>query len=538
MLRRYGIILWILASGLWGTAAQEKDSTDAPIEVLHADRMILKKEYPDLKLLEGHVQLRHKDALLSCDKALLDTKHNFAEAIGHVELNQGDTLRLYAGVVRYDGTRDFALAMDDVRLYDPTMELQTDTLFYDKRQGTAFYRSGGVVRDSVNELRSQVGKYYVKENRYEFIRQVKLTNPDYTILSAHLDYNTQTRTARFYGPTRIMNDRSSIYAEHGQYNMRDSTAWFSGHAFVRNQNTWTAADSIYSDRQRDFYSATGHVRIKDSLNKVLILSGYAEWWQDKDSVMLTRDPVVIHYDRDTFYLAAERILSVRHDSLHFLWAYPRVAFYQKEFSGRADSLYQSSVTRRIEMYRRPVLWNNDSQIAGDTIFVVNDSTGKRIDSLLIPSGVFIIQREPAGFNQIKGKRLKGKFRDGRLRHVDITGNTETVYYLRDDKQQLTGIDRSVCSEINMDLDSTGQAVRIYLRTKPQGTTYPPDQMPEQLKKLNGFDWRGDERITGPDDLLKGRKPDFMPPPMKPIAEPLDEEEKIPFRLPASFRGKF
>ncbi len=538
MLRKFFIYPLIFVGFLSGSVrAQSGQNTGDPIEVLHADRMILKKEYPDLKLLEGHVQLRHKDALLTCDKALLDTKHNFAEAIGNVVLNQGDTLRLYAGILRYDGSRDFSMAIDRVRLYDPTMQLETDTLYYDKRRGTAFYRSGGVIRDSVNVLRSRVGKYFVREKRYEFINRVKITNPDYTILSAHLDYNTHRRTARFFGPTKILSNRNMVYAERGQYNMRDSTAWFTRNAFVRDSKTWTAADSIYSDRQRQFYSATGHVRIKDSLNKVLILAGYAELWQGKDSVMLDRDPVVINYEKDTFYLAAKHIMTARHDSIRLLWAYPSVAFYQKGFSGRADSLFQSSATHRIELYRNPVLWNNDSQITGDTIFVRNDAKGRHIDSLIIPSGVFIIQKEPAGYNQIKGKKLKGKFRNGRLRHIDITGNTETIYYLRDDQNRLNGIDRSVCSEINMELDTTGQAERIYLRDKPQGTTYPPGKIPEHLKKLSGFNWRGDERIRSAADLLKGRKPDFLPPKQKPIAAP-ENNRKNKIRLPASFRGKF
>ncbi len=513
--------------------AQEQKSE--PIQVLHADKMILNKKYPDLKLLTGHVQLQHKDALLTCDKALLDTRKNFAEAIGNVELNQGDTLRLTAGIIRYDGSRDFALAMEKVHLTDPTMQLDTDTLFYDKRRDLAYYRSGGIIRDTINTIRSRIGRYYIKQNRYEFQNGVRIDNPDYRIRSVHLDYDTRAQITRFLGPTEIRNASDLIYAEGGQYHSRDSVAWFTGRTFVRSKDRWTSADSIYADRQKDFYAATGRVRIKDSTNGILTLAGYAEMWNARDSVFLDRKPVVVNYDaKDTLYLAAGHIIVRKRDSFRETFAYPDVRFFQRDFSGRADSLYQSGKKHRIELHRRPVLWNNDSQITGRSIVILNDSTGRHIDSLLIPRDVFIAQKDSAGFNQIKGKELRGKFIDGRLRHIDIRGNTETVYYLRDDQNRLTGIDRSVCSEINIDLDTTGQAVRIYLRDKPQGTTYPPGQIPPQSKQLKGFEWRGKERIASPDELLEGRPLDFDPPKLPDIPEYVPPRKSSEPILPKSF----
>ena len=542
-MKRGFLFIWLLLSGMagpWGQAfygLRAQAGGGEPIEVLHADRMILSKKYPDLKLLDGHVRLKHKNAVLSCDKALLDTRKNFAEAIGHVILNQGDTLKLYADVIRYDGSKDFALAMGHVRMYDPTMQLQTDTLFYDKRRETAFYRSGGIIRDSINTLQSKVGKYFVKQNRYEFVHNVKVINPEYTILSTHLDYNTQQQVTRFFGPTKIIGDNSWVYAERGQYNSRDNTAWFTQKAFVHDRNKWTVADSIYSDRNARYYAASGHVRMKDSLRKVLIMAGYAQLLQGGDSVVLEQKPVIINYDRDTFYLAARRIYFARRDSTRRMYAFPQVAFYRKDFSGRADSLYQSNTTGRIELYKNPVLWSNESQITGDRIFIVNDSATNRVDSLLMPHGVFIAQKEEGGYNQIKGKSLKGKFVEGRLRHIDIRGNTETVYYLKDDQGRLSGIDRSVCSRIHIDLDTAGQATKIVLYDNPKGTTYPPGRMPKAEKFLPGFKWLGDKRIQSPDELLQGAPLDFNPPVLKPVYREEEDRKAVPVKLPASFLKK-
>ena len=277
------------------------------------------------------------------------------------------------------------------------------------------------------------------------------------------------------------------------------------------------------------------MRVKDSTNGLLILAGYAEMWNDRDSVFLDRKPVVVSYDKtDTLYLAAGHIIVRKQDTFREIFAFPGVRFFQRDFSGRADSLYRSGKLHRTELHKEPVIWNNDSQITGQSILILNDSTDKKIDSLIIPRDVFIAQQDSAGFNQIKGKELRGKFIDGRLRHIDIRGNTETLYYLRDDNNRLTGIDRSVCSEINIDLDTTGNAVRIFLRDNPQGTSYPPGQIPPQIKQLKGFRWRGKERIVSPQQLLDGRPLDFNPPTHPEIREYVPPRKKQKISLPRSF----
>ena len=46
------------------------------------------------------------------------------------------------------------------------------------------------------------------------------------------------------------------------------------------------------------------------------------------------------------------------------------------------------------------------------------------------------------YNQIKGKRLIGLFKNNQLYNVDIIKNTEVIYYSRNDKGELVGINTS------------------------------------------------------------------------------------------------
>ena len=105
-----------------------------------------------------------------------------------------------------------------------------------------------------------------------------------------------------------------------------------------------------------------------------------------------------------------------------------------------------------------------------------------------------------GYNQVKGVNLYGKFKDKTLDNVDIIKNTEVIYYMRNDKQELIGINKSVCSKINLKLDKN-KIDDLTLFDKPDSDIYPEKELPENARKLRGFIWRGDERIKSIDDLF-------------------------------------
>ncbi|HEU0137827.1 MAG TPA: OstA-like protein, partial [Flavobacterium sp.] len=67
-------------------------------------------------------------------------------------------------------------------------------------------------------------------------------------------------------------------------------------------------------------------------------------------------------------------------------------------------------------------------------------------------------------------------------------------------QELIGINKSVSSRINMVLD--GNKIETLTQFgKPEGQIYPEKELPENVRKLRGFVWRGDERIKSKDDIF-------------------------------------
>ncbi len=489
-----------------GFSQQNLNDKPALIQILHADYATTNEKYPGKQLLSGNVEIEHDHATLYCDKAIVDKQENTAIAVGNVRMVQGDSLEMRSGYLSYDGNQSFAKAIDHVFLQDPKMNLQTDTLMLDRKKQIAFYNSGGIIHDSINELKSKIGKYFLNQKKYSFINNVHINNPDYQLDSYQLDYFTDSGVSNFYGPTKIYNDHSYIYSEKGHYDSKNKISWFVKNAFIKDRHTTIRGDSLYYEQKTGYANANRNVVLHDSLNNVWIFSNYGEYWGKKDSIEVTKKPLIISIsNKDSLYIRAQKFIAAGKQDQRKLWGFNQVRFFSKDFSGRADSLYRDDRLRILKLMKKPVLWNGNSQITGNIIKIKNDSLN-HADSLFIPKKVFIIQKDSAGYNQIKGKKLVGKFVKNKIHKIDILGNTEVIYYLRDEQNNLTGIEKNKSSKISITFDKKTDIETVKFYEKVEGIIYPPGKLTKKIFK--GFDWRGKEIIRTKKDVLEGFMPVF------------------------------
>lgn len=179
-----------------------------------------------------------------------------------------------------------------------------------------------------------------------------------------------------------------------------------------------------------------------------------------------------------------------------------VRFYKTDMSGKCDSIHSSQKDALTKLIGKPILWNYENQMTGDVMHLIGNNNTEKLDSLKVLNNAFIVSKDTVGtgFNQVKGVNLYGKFKDNKLNEVDIIKNTEIIYYMRNDQQELIGINKSVGSKINLILDkNTIESITIF--NKPDGEIYPEKELPENARKLRGFVWRGDERIKSKDDIF-------------------------------------
>lgn len=474
------------------------------IQIENADFQDINQfEIPDAVLLTGNVRVRHEGVVMTCNKAYFFQKENYIKAFGQVQMVQGDTLYLNSTYAEYNGNVKKAYATGNVVMRSPESSLVTDTIHFDRMKQEAFYKTKGVITNRNNTLKSNAGTYYVKEKKYRFLTAVELKNPEYTILSNHLDYYTSSGHSYLFGPSTITGKDNFIYTENGFYNTKKNVGHFLRKSYIKYKDRKIEGDSLYFDRTREFSSGTRNVKITDTINRAIIKGHYAELYKKQDSVYMTRRASVRYWvENDSMFVHAKKIYLTGKPGERIIRGEKNVRFFKTDMSGKCDSLHSDQKVALTKLIGKPILWNGDKQLTGDVMHLIGNNATEKLDSLKVLNNAFIISKDTlgAGFNQVKGINLYGKFRENKLYEVDVVKNNEVIYFMRNDQNELIGINKTACSRINMTLNGN-DVDTITFFDRVNGTLYPEEDFPENVRKLRGFVWRIEERINSKEDIF-------------------------------------
>ncbi|GHA44011.1 hypothetical protein GCM10007103_26540 [Salinimicrobium marinum] len=472
------------------------------------------QKYPGALILtkvNNQVHFTHEGIEVWCDQAIHYDEENFFKAFGNVRMKQGDTVTMTSRYAEYNGNTQFAFASGNVNMRNPQTSLTSDTLFFDRVKQQAYYRSGGTVRDTASVLKSQVGRYFLEDQKYSFSSDVVLTNPEYVINSAQLDFFSETGNVFFYGPTTITSETSTIYCERGFYDTRGDTGYFVKNSRIDYENRILQGDSLYFNRNTNFASGTNNIKVTDTINNSIIRGHYAEVYREQDSVFITKKAVAISLqEQDSVYIHSDTLMVTGKPENRIIRGFYDVRLYKSDMSGKSDSIHVQQSTGLTQMLGNPVIWSGNNQLTGDTIHLLNDIKTEKLDSLIVWDNAFMIQKDSVeGFNQLKGKELYGLFRDNELYQVDILKNTETMYYMRNEAKDLIGINKTLSSSIKI-LFEEQVVTDIYYFKQIDGNLFPEEELPPNAREFKGFNWRGEEQLHSVDDLFAGEPPLELP----------------------------
>lgn len=459
-------------------------------------------EIPGAVVLIGNVRVNHDGAIITCNKAYQFIDENYIKLFGNVKINQGDTLFMDSRYAEYNGDKKFAYATGNVNMRSPEMSLVTDTINLDRNTQQAYYNSYGTIVSGENTLKSKSGRFFINQKKYQFLTAVTLTNPKYVMKTNHLDYYTNSGHSYVFGPTTITGKDSFIYTEKGFYDTKKNLAHLLTKSYIKQDTQIIKGDSLYYDRNRQFSSATRNVSVTDTVNKFKVTGHYAEVYKMKDSLFIEKRALAVtQVENDSLYTHAKRLVVTGKPGSRIMRGYNNARFYKTDMSGKCDSIHSDEARGLTQLIKRPVVWNGDSQLTGEVIHIISNSKTEQIDSLKVLTNAFIIQRDTlgTGYNQIKGKNLYGKFRENKLYQVDLIGNAEKIFYMYD-KEVLFGIDKGVGSSIRLELKDN-QITSATLFKKTESQIYPDAELPQNVRKLRGFIWRGDEMIKSKEDIF-------------------------------------
>lgn len=445
------------------------------------------------------VIFQHQGTNIFCDSAVFFKKLNSLEAYGNVKIDDGDSVTVTAKELYYNGNNQLAMLRKNVIFTKAgQMTLFTDFLDYNRKIEMAMFFNGGRLVDSTNELSSKKGYYQVPINMASFKENVVGTNPDFTLKSDTLQYDTKSKIIYFRDTTELTNVEGEVFTyESGTYNtIEESSVFYKG--FIESPSYYLYGNRLHFDDANKVYSAEKNVKIVAKGNDIVILGEEAKYNEKEGVIRVYNDALLkVLSGTDTLYLSADTLVSIDSEIIEDkrLLAYHNVKIFKTDIQGLADSLSYFQADSVLTFYNDPILWTQDNQMSADSIdLIIKNNT---ISKLHMVNNSFIITKDSLfNYNQIKGRTVDAIFVENQLTTVYVQGNGESIFFmLTDDNSAVLGMNKILCSDMTLNfVDNALYDINFY--TGNEGSFIPPHELEEPETRLSGFKW------------LEEQKPDF------------------------------
>lgn len=470
----------------------------------------------EFQIVKGSVKFRQGGTWMFCDSAYYYPQKNSMIAFGHVEMQQGDTLFVYADKLNYDGqsrsaTLNRGPSRNKVILKNRKVTLTTDSLDYDLVGDRGWYTTGGILQDDVNNLTSMYGEYSPSSKEAKFRDNVILVNrkDGYRLYTEELDYNTATHIADINTQTRIEGANDTIITTQGWYNTATDRAELTARSIIlhsdsnRNVTTLEGDSIIYDKKTRIsqaymFGNPSRNPRpmiITDTAHKVTLIGGYGEYNEGTRTALASDYPLLIEYSRpDTLFLRADTVLSLI-EVVSPLQINSRIDSIIKMIPKDEDVVSEGSVTINEDTYSSAdnlmpvteVIEVKDTVILPPRDFHVARAIGKArffnkdlqgiADTLLFKEqdSILYMFRKPvvwSGERQVYGNRIDVHFNDSVPDWAYLPESGMVAEHIEEDfYQQLTGSKMKAFFENKelKHLDVDGNVITILLPQEKDST---------------------------------------------------------------------
>ena len=472
------------------------------IEILNADNTYANANiHPDYWRLIGNVSFKHNNAIMTCDSAYHYTSENKMKSFGKIKITQGDSITLTGKTLTYFGSENKADIKGNVVLIDKHMTLESEQVFYNLSNNVASYPQEGTIIDNKKTINSKRGAYYSNIHKFIFKDSVVVIAKDYNILTDNMHYNSKSEVTYFFGPSFIISDTKTIYCENGWYNTKTDIAQFRKNTYITTDNYVLKGDSLYYNKNRQYGKAFSNIELIDTVEDMTIFGGIAEYFEDEETVIISEKPLLeLLFEKDTLFMHAKQFVSQEKVGEKKVLAYNKVKFFKRDFQGKCDSLSYNFTDSIVEMFNRPILWSDEFQITADSLqFLIYK--GEISHMFLKPNPMIIAQEDSLDYNQIKGKNMTAYFTNNKMRRMDVKGNGQSIFIIRDEKtDDKIGLNYTECTDLILYFKEN-KLHEVTYEVEPNSITTPYQDIEEKNRYLKGFRWRADEQPKTKEDIF-------------------------------------
>ena len=119
-------------------------------------------------------------------------------------MNQGDTIVQTCAYASYDGKFKKAISWGNVKIKDPQMILESDTIHFDRVKQEFYYPSKGKISSGNDVLTSDLGTYFLKDKKFKAQNNVLVKSEESTMITPQLDYFHPVNSFIFMAPLKYI----------------------------------------------------------------------------------------------------------------------------------------------------------------------------------------------------------------------------------------------------------------------------------------------------------------------------------------------
>lgn len=532
--------MWICMSISFFCYGQAKQDTGkVPIEILPGTGLLqfLQTDSGGVNKLIGNVSLKHGETLMYCDSAYFYADKNNVEAFGNVRVIQPGS-QAQSDYMRYVGGSKMAYMKGNVMLTDGKSNLWSEEVDYNVGTKIGTYSQGGTLQDSSTTLSSNSGIYNMKTKEARFTGEVYVTDPQYSIESDDMGYNTATKFVTFFGRSVVTSDSSVLRTTCGTYDSQNEVSHFTCRSSVLNAEHYVEADNLDHNRKTGIGKAVGNVIAIDTSQHLTVYCGRADFNEKKKTTLASIKPVIkqmngndsLFMRADTFYSApiprpedsikivrtigkgkkkkqvvvmAADTVDTDSNRLRYVIGYHHVLIFSDSMQGKCDSIVYSQQDSTVRMIYDPIAWSRKSQITGDTILLLTDSSGPK--KVLVPNNATVVSlsgpEKAHLYDQVQGKTLTGYFKNNSIDYMIVQPNAEAIYYAKDDNGAYIGVNEVTSVKMHIYFKDEG-IHRIFFQQNVKQKLTPLDKADIPNLKLSRFKWLDDQRPKSLEELFK------------------------------------
>lgn len=339
---------------------------------------------------------------------------------------------------------------------------------------------------------------FINRNEVELIGNVKIIRDTVTLTSKRGHYFGNLHKADGEGNVKLKTPHVTLYADIGTYYLNEKRAFFQRNVKVIDSSSIIYCEQLtYYENQRKS-EAMLNVRIVNPSDNVTMFGNYLIHSDSTRYSKMTENPRMIQIDTtdkgeiDTLAVKS-LVMEAFDDSTKKTIIKDSVVIVRGGLAARSGLLKYYRQNEMIELYQNPIVWYEENQVTGDTIFLSLEKN--RLKTASIRTRAFVLSQSDSAFpnryNQLTGRMIRMSFKENKLQETYVERNAISLYFLYNDSAA-NGVNKTSGDAITMKFDD-GKPNTIYIIKGIEGSFYPENllEKDEVQYNLDGFLIRND-----------------------------------------------